>query len=75
MRIVPLDRKGPYLVLAALWMDEDDTDLIVERLKGIETPKGKSKGAVVAFRREVAESADFRRDLGRFDLEELNRRA
>ena len=63
---------GPYLVLAAIWMEQDDTDEIVDCLKGIPVPEGRSRGAVVAFRREVAESPSFQRDLERLDLAELN---
>jgi hypothetical protein len=34
-------------------------------------PEGYPRGVIVAFRREVAASAPFQRDLARFDLAEL----
>lgn len=66
--------KGPYLIIAAFWQDTDDTDAIAaavnrEKFPG---PDGWPRGAVVAFRREVARSSAFQRDLARFDLDELN---
>jgi hypothetical protein len=68
--------KGPYLILAAFWQEDDNTDAVAEAVKQERFPRppGYSAGAVVAFRREVADSPGFRRDLGRFDLAELNER-
>jgi hypothetical protein len=69
--------KGPYLIIAAFWQATDDTDAVAEALResnGFPTPEGYSRGAVVAFRHEVADSLLFRHDLGRFNLEELNER-
>ena len=70
------DRKGPYLIIAALWSDTDNTDAVADALPRSTFPPvpGYSPGAVVAFRREVADSPKFRRDLERFDLAELNER-
>lgn len=68
--------KGPYLILAAFWQEEDNTDEVAEAIRSEVFPPvpGYSRGAVVAFRREVADSWQFRRDLERFDLGELNER-
>lgn len=67
---------GPYLIIAAFWQDEDNTDAVAEAVKQAKFPRptGYSAGAVVAFRREVADSVAFRRDLAKFDLSELNER-
>jgi hypothetical protein len=67
---------GPYLIIAAFWQEDDNTDAVAEAVKqeAFPRPPGYSAGAVVAFRHEVADSLGFRRDLGRFDLEELNER-
>jgi len=67
---------GPYLIIAAFWQAEDNTPEVAEALRVAVFPRvpGYSNGAVVAFRREVADSPAFRRDLARFDLAELNER-
>lgn len=71
----PLDStKGPYLIIAAMWHETDDTDAVVALLRGFSTPAGYSRGAVVAFRHEVADSLRFRVALAKFDLSELNAR-
>jgi hypothetical protein len=64
---------GPYLILAAFWQEADNTDEVaaaVSRAK-FPQPEGYPRGVIVAFRREVAASAPFQRDLARFDLAEL----
>jgi hypothetical protein len=68
--------QGPYLILAAFWQEDDNTDAVAEAVKQERFPRppGYSAGVVVAFRREVADSPGFRRDLRRFDLDELNAR-
>lgn len=68
--------KGPYLIIAAFWQEDDNTDAVAEAVKQSEFPRpaGYSAGAVVAFRRGVADAYDFRRDLARFHLAELNER-
>jgi hypothetical protein len=72
----PARPKGPYLIIAAFWQDEDNTDAVAEAVRMAKFPRvpGYSNGAVVAFRCEVADSFEFRRDLERFDLAELNER-
>lgn len=69
--IVP--EKGPYIILAAFWSDEDVTDEVAKVVNRRTFPpaKGKPPGAVVSFRREIAESPNFERDLRGFDLDEL----
>jgi hypothetical protein len=68
-----MSSQGPYLILAAFWQDADNTDEVAEALARARfpVPSGYPGGCVVAFRREVAESAAFQRDLARFDLAEL----
>ncbi len=69
-----MNDKGPYLIIAAFWQDTDNTDEVADVLRCADfpPPDGWPRGAIVAFRREVAQSYDFRRDLRRFDLDELN---
>lgn len=62
---------GPYVILAAFWSPDDVTDEVAAALRAFPTPDGYSRGAVVSFRREVAESPAFRRELALFDLEDL----
>jgi hypothetical protein len=65
---------GPYLIVAAFWQDDDTTDAVaaaVSREK-FPQPDGWPRGAVVAFRREVATGRRFLADLARFDLAELD---
>ncbi len=72
----PSGLQGPFLILAAFWQHTDNTDEVADVLRESDfpTPEGFSRGAVVAFRYEVANSFEFRRDLGRLDLDELNAR-
>jgi hypothetical protein len=67
---------GPYLILAAFWLAEDETDRVAAALPRSTFPGPTSwpRGAVVSFRFEVADSPAFRRDLARLDLAELNKR-
>jgi len=68
---------GPYLIMAAFWLADDDTDAVAEAVSQAVFPRppGYPVSAVVAFRHEVADSFLFRRDLERFDLAELNKRS
>ena len=72
------DSRGaaPYLIIAAFWSDDDVTDRVAKaiRRRDFPSPPGYHRGAVVAFRYEIADSCSFRHDLGRFNLSELNRR-
>lgn len=71
-----MDAKGPFLILAAFWVDDDDTDAVAHAVRRelFPPPAGFPRGAVVSFRYEVANSVGFRRDLARLDLDELNAR-
>lgn len=66
--------KGPYLIIAAFWQETDNTDEVAAAIPRsmFPEPDGWPHGQVVAFRREIATSLEFRRDLRRFDLDELN---
>jgi hypothetical protein len=66
--------KGPYLILAAFWQDEDNTEEIAKAVarEKFPDPEGYPRGAVVAFRHEIATGYRFLNDLARFDLAELN---
>jgi hypothetical protein len=67
---------GPYLILAAFWLESGDTEAVAEavRIATFPVPPGYPRGAVVAFRRAVAEAPTFQRDLARFNLADLNER-
>lgn len=67
---------GPYLIIAAFWQATDNTDEVARAVRQKKFPpvEGWPHGAVISFRREVAESPSFQRDLSRFDLAELIRK-
>lgn len=67
---------GPYLVLAAFWQDADNAAEVADAVGRVRFPQpdGWPRGAVVAFRREVATSPRFLADLARFDLADLDPR-
>jgi hypothetical protein len=64
---------GPYLIVAAFWQDDDNTEAVAEAVsrEKFPQPDGWPRGAVVSFRREVATDRHFLADLARFDLAEL----
>lgn len=64
---------GPFLIVAAFWSDHDITDEVAEAVshRRFPEPDGWPRGAVVAFRREVATSHHFRQTLRLLDLLEL----
>ena len=64
---------GPYLIIAAFWQAKPNTDEVAAAVlrEKFPVPDGYPRGQVVAFRREVATSYEFQRELRRLDLTEL----
>ncbi len=69
-----MSAEGPFLIIAAFWQDTDNTPEVAEAVshKKFPEPEGWPRGAVVAFRREVAQSFAFADTLRQLDLDELN---
>ena len=67
---------GPYLIIAALWQDEDTGPQVAKTLSRLRfpPPSGYPEGFAVAFEYEEADAPQFRRYLERLHLGELNAR-